>query len=90
MLLTTYPEHRDSYQNAPVFLLYPSVLDQFPNLQIFFILVNKTNKYSKLAISFLGFAEIARPEFETRVRVNFFFCFFLRLCVILKIKHNSQ
>jgi hypothetical protein len=43
--------------------------------QIFFILVNKTNKYSKLTISLLGFAQIVRPEFETRVRVFFFYVF---------------
>jgi hypothetical protein len=39
--------------------------------QFFFILVNKTNKYSKLVISLLGFAQIVRSEFQTRVR--FFF-----------------
>jgi hypothetical protein len=38
----------------------------------FFFLVNKTNKYSKLVISLLGFAQIARPEFETQVRVFFY------------------
>jgi hypothetical protein len=31
--------------------------------QIFFILVNKINKYSKLAISLLGFAQIARSTY---------------------------
>jgi hypothetical protein len=62
----------------------PAQLPLMLLLTDFFILVNKTNKYNKLVISLLGFAQIARPEFETRVRDFFFFTF------VCYIKNKTQ